>query len=70
MSYAEMAQMELMNALNNIKTDAEFREFRDMIARYFAQKAQLAIDKLWDEGKINEQTIEQWGTEHMRFCHQ
>ena len=65
-----MAQMELMNALNNIKTDAEFREFRDMIARYFAQKAQLAIDKLWDEGKINEQTIEQWGTEHMRFCHQ
>ena len=27
---------------------------------------QKAIDKLWDEGVINEETIEQWGEEHMR----
>ena len=35
-------------------------------AHYFALKAQKAIDKLWDEGVINEETIEQWGEEHMR----
>ena len=29
-------------------------------------EAQKAIDKLWDEGVINEETIEQWGEEHMR----
>ena len=66
MSYSEMAQLELMNALNSISSEAELNEFKDLVARYFAEKAQKAIDALWDEGVINEETIEQWGDEHMR----
>lgn len=66
MSYREIAQLELMNALNNINSEAELNEFKDLVAHFFAQKAQKAIDALWDEGKINEETINQWGTEHMR----
>ena len=66
MSYSEMAQLELMNALNSIDSEAELNEFKDLLARYFAEKAQKAIDALWDEGVINEETIEQWGEEHMR----
>ena len=66
MSYSEMAQLELMNALNSIDSEAELNEFKDLVARYFATKAQKAIDALWDEGVINEETIEQWGEEHMR----
>ena len=66
MSYSEMAQLELMNALNSISSEAELNEFKDLVARYFAAKAQKAIDALWDEGVINDETIEQWGAEHMR----
>ena len=66
MSYSQMAQLELMNALNNINSETELNEFKNVLAHYFAQKAQKAIDALWDEGVINEQTIEQWGKEHMR----
>lgn len=66
MSYSEIAQLELMNALNSINSEAELNEFKDLVARYFAEKAQKAIDALWDEGVINEETIEQWGEEHMR----
>ena len=65
MSYSEMAQLELMNAINSIQSEAELNEFKDLVARYFAAKAQKAIDALWDEGAINEETIEQWGNEHM-----
>ena len=53
MSYSQMAQLELMNALNNITSEAELKEFRDLVANYFAQKAQKAIDALWDNGSIN-----------------
>lgn len=63
MSYSQMAQLELMNALNSITSEAELKEFRDLVANYFAQKA---IDALWNDGSINEDTIEKWGTEHMR----
>ena len=66
MSYRQIAHLELLNALNNIKTDAELNEFKDLVAHFFAQKAQKAIDALWDEGTINNNTIEQWGAEHMR----
>ena len=61
-----MAQLELMNALNKINSEEDLKEFKNLIAHFFAQKAQVAIDELWDKGIINEDTIEQWGKEHMR----
>ena len=66
MSYAQLAQLELLNALKNIDSEAELNEFKDLVAHFFAEKAQKAIDALWDEGVINEETINQWGAEHMR----
>lgn len=66
MSYSEMAHLEMMNALNNIQSEADLNEFKDLVAQFFARKAQKAIDALWEEGTINEETIEQWGKEHMR----
>ena len=65
MSYSQMAQLELLDALNNINSEAELNEFKNVLAHYFANKAQKAIDALWDEGVINDETIEQWGQEHM-----
>jgi len=66
MPYRQIAQLELMNALNNINSEEDLKEFKNLIAQFFAQKAQAAIDELWDKGVINEDTIEQWGNEHMR----
>ena len=66
MSYAQIAQLELFNALKNISSESELNEFKDLVAHFFAQKAQKAIDDMWDNGLINEDTINQWGAEHMR----
>lgn len=66
MSYSEVAHMELINAINSIKSESDMNEFKDLLARYFASKAQKAIDALWDNGVINNDTIEEWGEEHMR----
>ncbi|MBR6926898.1 MAG: hypothetical protein IKH52_06830 [Bacteroidaceae bacterium] len=66
MSYSQIAQLELLNAVRQINSEVELYEFKQLLAHFFAQKAQKAIDALWDKGVIDEQTIEQWGTEHMR----
>lgn len=66
MSYEQQAKLEVLSVVNGINSLTELQEFRDVIARYFANKAQRAIDALWDEGKINDETIEEWGKEHMR----
>ena len=59
MSYMEMAQLELMNALNNINSETELNEFKNMLAHYFAQKAQKAIDKMWDEGTFDQAKLDE-----------
>ncbi len=66
MSYSQAAQLEILNAAASISTKAEFEEFRNLIAHFFASKAQKAIDELWENGSINEQTIDKWGKEHLR----
>ncbi|MBQ0057645.1 MAG: hypothetical protein KBT20_08315 [Bacteroidales bacterium] len=66
MSYSEMAQLDVLNVVRGIKTDADYMEFRNLLARYFADKAQKAIDAMWDSGEINEETIEEWGNTKMR----
>ena len=68
MSYEQMARLEVLNAVSGINSQEELDDFRNTLARYFAEKAQKAIDALWDEGKINEETIEEWGKEHMRMA--
>ena len=66
MSYMQMAQLDVLNLLNGIHTENDYVDFRNMLARYFAAKAQKQIDALWDKGVINEQIIEDWGNERMR----
>ncbi len=66
MSYTQIAQLELLNALKSISSESELNEFKDLVAHFFAEKAQKAIDAMWDNGTINEDTINQWGAEHMR----
>lgn len=66
MSYNELAKLEVLSAINGINSESDLVDFKNMLARYFAEKAQKAIDALWDNGDINEQTIEKWGSEHMR----
>jgi len=66
MSYNEMAQLDVLSLVRGINTEADYNDFRNMLARYFAAKAQNAIDAMWENGQINEQTIEEWGKTKMR----
>ena len=66
MSYMQMAQLDVLNLVKGIHSESDYLDFRNMLARYFADKAQKQIDALWENGTINEQTIEAWGEERMR----
>ncbi len=66
MSFNQMAQLDILNIIKDINTESEYAEFRNMLAHYLAAKAQRQIDALWDDGTVNNRTIEQWGKERMR----
>lgn len=60
------AQLEILDLMSYVESEDTLIEIRDMLSRYFAQKAEKEIDKLWEEGVINDTVIENWKTEHMR----
>ena len=68
MSYMQMAQLDVLNLLKGINTEGDYMDFRNMLARYFADKAQKQIDTLWENGTIDEKTVEAWGNERMSIC--
>lgn len=59
-------QMQILELLSRVETAEEMEDIRALIARYFADKAQKELDKMWDDGVINDEVIEGWKHEHMR----
>lgn len=60
------AQLEILDLMSYVDNEDTLNEIKDMLSRYFAQKAEEGIDKLWKEGKINDLVIENWKHEHLR----
>ena len=59
-------QIEMLELVAKVTSESEMRDIRRILGQYFAKRAEDAIDKLWDEGVINDGVIEEWKNEHMR----
>ena len=66
MGYAEIAQLEIMNAAVNVASQEDLDELRMTLSMFFAERAQRAIDKLWDEGKLNQSKLDELRGKHLR----
>ena len=66
MSYTQMAQLELMNAAANVATQADLDALRLTLSLFFAQRAQQAIDKMWDEGTFDQKKLDELRSLHLR----
>ena len=59
-------QMQMLKLTERIKSQEEMDEIRQLVSKYFADKAQQEVDRLWELGVINDEVIESWKHEHMR----
>lgn len=60
------AQIELLNTVAHLESEEDLRELKHALSLFFAKLADKELNRLWDEGVINDDVIEQWGHEHMR----
>lgn len=60
------AQIELLNAMAWLKTDEELIALRHAISEFFADRADQEMDRLWNEGILNNEIVEGWKNEHKR----
>lgn len=59
-------QIEMLELTSRVTSEVEMQDIRRMLGQYFAKQAEDAIDRLWDEGKLDDDVIEEWKNEHMR----
>ena len=59
-------QIEMLELVSRVSSEAEMRDIRRMLGQYFANRAEDALDRLWDEGVLSDNVMEEWKSEHMR----
>lgn len=59
-------QMHILEMLRFCKTEAAVQELQEVLANYYAHKAQEEADRLWDEGVLNAEAIEKLSSMHLR----
>lgn len=63
-------QIELLQTFAYSLPDEQLTEIRQLLAQYFLDKADVEMDKLWQENGWNENTIETWAKGHDRTPYQ
>ena len=59
-------QLELLKLFNYNLNQKQLLEVKDLLAKYFADKATREMDKLWEEKGLTNETMDSWLNEHMR----
>ena len=59
-------QIEMLELVSRVSSEVEMQDIRRMLGQYFAKRAEDALDRLWDEGVLNDKVMEEWKSEHMR----
>ncbi len=57
-------QLELLRLYGNGVSDESLREIKAILAKYFADKATDAIDKVWDGKNLTEEDMNRPANEH------
>lgn len=63
------AQLQLLDMMSFIKTPEALNDLNRVISDYFAQKADAALNRMWDEGTLNEERIESFRHLHERTAY-
>lgn len=60
------AQIKLLGLVHNIKSEEEANDICWLIQKYYVEKLDEEIDRLWANGTLTEEKLEAMSKEHFR----
>ena len=60
------AQLQILDMMSFIKSEETLNDLKKVISDFFAQQAQDEIDRLWENGELNEAKVEDFRKLHER----
>lgn len=62
-------QIEMLSAMSELKTDEDLLSLKRFLVAFYAQRIDAAMDKLWNDGKWDEQKLQDLKTAHRRTAY-
>ncbi len=60
------AQQHILKLMSTFKTDRQVEELRHVLSEYYARKAEEELERLWDEGILDQRKLDELRTRHLR----
>ena len=64
------AQLEMLDIMAGINSAEELEALKQVVSEFFARRADEELEKLWQEGAWNEQTLQELRHAHYRTPYQ
>lgn len=64
------SQMMILESFAGAQDEEELNDLMDMLRNYYAQRLEREMQRLWDNGTLNEEKLEQLRGEHLRVPNQ
>lgn len=59
-------QLELIKLFNYNLSKKQLLDVKDLLGKYFAARATMEMEKVWDEKGLTNETMDAWLNEHLR----
>lgn len=59
-------QLKLVKMFQYKVADNQLIDIKNILSKYFAEKATEEMDRLWEENNWTNETMEEWSNEHFR----
>ena len=60
------AQIMILESFASVKTQEEMDELMDMLRGYYAKKLDKELERLWDEGVLDQKKLDELSEQHLR----
>lgn len=63
------AQVSLLESFAGIQSQEEINELTRVIRDYYAKNLEDELEKLWDDGTLNQERLDELGGQHLRTAY-
>lgn len=65
-SFFNAAQYEVINAVSCLSSEEDVKSLKDIIVHFLNSRLQNELNRLWDDGALNQDKIDAMSQEHFR----
>ena len=60
------AQLEMLDMMAGVRSDEELDALKHAVSEFYAKRADEELERLWQSGQWNEQTLKDFANSHYR----